>query len=131
MITDPVSDFLIQIKNGYMARKNQIVIPCSKMRESLARLLNNAGYIGKINIMKDAETKSKIAIDLIYKNNQPKVTEIIMVSKPGRRVYQGKDQLPRVLGGGGIAIISTPSGLMTDKEARKKSLGGEVICKIW
>jgi len=114
-----------------MARKNQIVMPHSKMKESLAKLLNSAGYIGKFNIMKDAKTKSNIALDLIYKNNQPQVTEIIIVSKPGRKVYAGRNHLPKVLGGGGIAVISTPLGLLTDREARKKGIGGEVICKIW
>ncbi|MCJ7740739.1 30S ribosomal protein S8 [Candidatus Microgenomates bacterium] len=131
MTSDPIADFLIQIKNGYMAKKSQVTIPHSKMKESLAKILNKNGWLGKVTVAKSKENFSQIIIDLLYDRKLPKVTEIVIVSKPGRRVYVKADGLPRVLGGLGMAVISTSSGLMTDKEARKKGLGGEVICKIW
>lgn len=131
MTSDPIADFLIQIKNGYMAKKSQVTIPHSKMKESLAKILNKNGWLGRVTVAKSKENFSQIIIDLLYDRKLPKVTEIVIVSKPGRRVYVKADGLPRVLGGLGMAVISTSSGLMTDKEARKKGLGGEVICKIW
>ncbi len=114
-----------------MAKKNQVTIPHSKMKESLAKILNSNGWLGKVTVGKSKEKFPQISIDLLYDHKQPKVTEIIIVSKPGRRVYVKADATPRVLGGFGMAVISTSSGIMTDKEARKKGLGGEVICKIW
>ena len=114
-----------------MAKKSQVTIPHSKMKESLAKILNKNGWLGRVTVAKSKENFSQIIIDLLYDRKLPKVTEIVIVSKPGRRVYVKADGLPRVLGGLGMAVISTSSGLMTDKEARKKGLGGEVICKIW
>lgn len=114
-----------------MAKKSQVTIPHSKMKESLAKILNKNGWLGKVTVGKSKESFSQIIIDLLYDRKLPKVTEIVIVSKPGRRVYVKAGTLPRVLGGLGMAVISTSSGLMTDKEARKKGLGGEVICKIW
>lgn len=131
MTNDPIADFLIQIKNGYMAKKSQVTIGHSKVKESLAKILNKNGWLGKVTVGKSKENFSQIIIDLLYDRKLPKVTEIVIVSKPGRRVYVKASALPRVLGGLGMAVISTSSGLMTDKEARKKGLGGEVICKIW
>lgn len=129
MTTDPIADLLIQIKNGYMARKNKIVVSHSKAKEALVNLLSNAGYLGKVEINK--KEKPSIAIELVYRDSKPKLNQVINVSTPGRRVYVNRRNIPKVLGGLGIAVISTPAGLMVDSQARKKGLGGEVICKIW
>jgi len=131
MMTDPIADLLIQIKNGYMARKNKIVVSHSKAKEALAALLSNVGYLGKVEINRKDKGKPAIAIELVYRDSKPKVNQIINVSTPGRRVYVNRRNIPRVLGGLGITVISTPSGLMIDSQAAKLGLGGEVICKIW
>lgn len=130
MMTDTIADFLTSLKNGYMAHKNELVIPSSKMKQSLASLLQKEGLIGKITLIGD-RSKTDLKIDLIYEKGRPKVTQIVKVSKPGRKVYVNKDKIPKVLGGLGISVLSTSCGLMTDKEARKKKIGGEIICKIW
>ena len=131
MMTDPIADLLIQIKNGYMAHKSNIVVSHSKMKEALVNLLSSVGYIGKVNVDTTESRKSEITIELIYQGKKPKINQIVNVSKPGRRVYVNKKNIPKVLGGLGISIVSTPAGLMTDSAARKKGMGGEVICKIW
>lgn len=128
MITDTVSDMLIRIKNGYQAKKDTVKISFSNFNVNLARLLAKEGYISGVLENKDNRT---LELDLKYQDNEPVITGLVRISKPGLRVYKGKNELPRVLGGMGTAIISTPQGLMTEKEARKKGLGGEVICKIW
>lgn len=131
MLTDPISDFLIQIKNGYMARKECVVIPYSKIKEELANLLSKKGYLGKVQVRQISKVKRDLAIDLTYVGKQPKLTDVVRVSKISRRVYAKKGEIPKVLSGLGIAIISTSSGLMAGSEARKKGLGGEIICKVW
>lgn len=129
-MNDPISDLLTQIKNAYMARKETVVISHSKPKEMIALLLSKEGYVGKVSV-KETEGKKKITIEMLYREKKPKVTDLTRISKPGRRVYAAKDSLPKVLGGLGITIVSTSSGLMTDREARKKGLGGELICKVW
>lgn len=131
MMTDPISDLLIQMKNGYLAGKNKIEVPYSNLKEILVNLLEKEDYLGKIRVKSDGKLKKVLEIDLVYANKNPKITEIIRVSKIARRIYVKKGSIPKVLGGKGMAVISTPQGLMTDREARKKGLGGEVICKIW
>jgi len=131
MMTDPISDFLIQIKNGYLARKANLIIPYSKIKEELANLLVKEGYLGKVEIQKAEKLKKNIQISLVYKGKQPKLTDVVRVSKISRRVYVSKEEIPQVLGGLGITIISTPLGLMTGQEARKRGVGGEIVCKIW
>ena len=131
MMTDPLADFLTRIKNGYMAHKEKIDVSHSKVKESLAKLLSEQGYVGKVDVSKIDKTKSVISIQLLYQNRKPKVEEIIKVSKPGRRTYVNKKSIPKVLSGLGICVISTPLGLMTGKQAAQKGLGGELICKMW
>lgn len=126
MINDPIADMLIRIKNGYMARKSAVVIPYSKFKGNLAKILEKEEYIGSFK-----KEGNNLEVVLKYENGQAKLSNVIRVSKPGLRIYEGKKKLPRVLGGLGIAVVSTPKGLMTVKEARKKGLGGEIICKIW
>lgn len=130
MTNDPIADFLIQIKNGYMAKKKKISLPYSKIKEILSKILQRTGYIGKIDI-KDEKSNKFISMELVYEGKRAKLTDVIRVSKPGRRVYVKYNEIPRVLGGLGLSIISTPAGIMTDKESRKKKMGGELICKIW
>ena len=131
MLTDPISDFLIQIKNGYMARKENVVIPYSKIKEELANLLSKKGYLGKVQVRQKSKIMRDLAIYLIYEGRQPKLTDVVRVSKISRRVYVKKGKILKVLSGLGISIISTSSGLMVGSEARKKGLGGEIICKVW
>lgn len=130
-MSDPISDLLTQIRNGYMARKASIVVPYSGMKERLADLLSKEGYLGKIQIQNIDKIKRNLVINLLYPGKQPKLTDIVRVSKITRREYVKKNKIPKVLGGLGITVVSTASGLMTGNEARKKGLGGEIICKVW
>nr|AKQ01669.1 30S ribosomal protein S8, small subunit ribosomal protein S8 [uncultured Microgenomates bacterium Rifle_16ft_4_minimus_22956] len=129
-MTDPVSDFLIRVKNAYMARKTRVEIPHSKYKQALANVLSRYGFLGKIEV-KNAKVGKNLLIDLLYQDKKPKITDIKIISKPGRRSYTGYKEIPRVYSGLGIALLSTPEGVISDKEARKKKLGGELICKIW
>jgi small subunit ribosomal protein S8 len=131
MITDPISDMLIRIKNALMARHKTVVVPGSKLKLEIARILKDEGYIEDYRVV---EEKPQIKIEIVLKYDEkkrPVIAGIKRVSKPGRRIYRGYKELPRVLDGMGIAIISTSQGIMTDHEARKRRLGGEVICEIW
>jgi len=130
MMTDPIADFLIRIKNGYMAHKKQVIVPYSRIKDALAKLLVKEGYLGEVKIRSQKGIK-ELALDLMYENKIPKLTEVVRMSKSGRKMYVKKDKIPKVLGGLGILVLSTPQGLMTDKQARKKQVGGEIICKIW
>lgn len=130
MMTDPIADLLIQIKNSYLVGKAKVSLPYSGIKQSLAKLLSKEGYVGNIKVSGDSIKKTLI-IELIYDNKEPKFTHVVRVSKPGKRVYARKDKLPKVLGGLGITVVSTSMGLLTDREARRKGLGGELICKIW
>lgn len=131
MMTDSIADFLIRIKNGYMAHLDQIEAPYSKMKSALAAVLAKEGYIGKIEIKDQKTTRSRIIVNLVYAGKKPKITQVVNVSTPGRRVYVGRNKIPKVLGGFGMTILTTPQGLMTGKVARQKGVGGEVLCKIW
>lgn len=129
MVTDSVSDLLTRIKNGYLVGKTEVIAPWSKLKEKIVQLLVEKDFLESYEVSGDAI--KKLTLTLKYDDKVPAVTEIHRVSKPSLRIYSGKNNLPTVLGGLGVAIISTPSGLMTDKEARKKGLGGEVIAEIW
>ncbi|MCL5797255.1 MAG: 30S ribosomal protein S8 [Patescibacteria group bacterium] len=131
MMTDPISDLLTQIKNAYMAEKKTIEVSHSNMRESLVKLLSREGYLGKIEINKKDKVKKTISVEMVYEDKKPRLTEIVRVSKPSKKVYISKNEIPRVLGGLGIVVISSPAGLISGREARKKGIGGELICKIW
>ena len=127
--TDPISDMLARIHNGYMAGKKAVVLPWSKVKESLANVLAQNRYLSKVETTTD-DGKKNLQLELKYNGKIAAMQSVKRISKPSVRVYANKHQLPKVLGGMGIAIISTPQGLLTDKEARKKGLGGEVICEV-
>lgn len=129
-MNDPISDCLIRIKNGYMARKGKVEMPYSKMKQAVLSVLNKHGYVGKIEIA-GVGVKKSLIIDLLYQNKIPKLTDLEIVSKPGRRVYVPFRKLPKVLSGLGITIVSTPEGLLAGNTAHKKKIGGELICKVW
>ncbi len=131
MMTDPIADMLIRIKNALMARHKTVVIPASKIKLEIARILKEEGYIEDFKYI-DEKPQGKIEIVLKYdENKKPVIAGVKRVSKPGRRIYKGYKDLPKVLDGLGIAIISTSQGIMTDHEARRRKVGGEILCEIW
>lgn len=130
-MTDPIADMLTRIKNALMARKKTVTIPASKIKLEIVRILKEEGYIEDYQYI-DEKPQGKIEIFLKYdENKRPVIAGLRRVSKPGRRIYMGYRDLPKVLDGLGIAIVSTSQGIMTDYEARKRRIGGEVICEIW
>jgi small subunit ribosomal protein S8 len=130
-MTDVIADMLTRIRNALIVKNDTVEVPASNMKKEIARLLLQEGYITSYEIV-EGEVQSKIVITLKYGPNGEKVINgLKRVSKPGLRIYAGHDELPKVLGGLGIAIISTPKGVMTDKEARKANHGGEVLAYIW
>ncbi|MDD3852576.1 MAG: 30S ribosomal protein S8 [Syntrophomonadaceae bacterium] len=131
VMTDPIADFLTRIRNGNMVMHETVEVPSSKVKLSIADIMKQEGYIKEYEYIED-DKQGVIRVYLKYGSNKQKViTGIKRISKPGLRVYVKKDEVPRVLGGLGTAVISTSRGLMTDKKARKEGLGGEVICYIW
>ena len=131
VMTDPIADFLTRIRNGNMVMHETVEVPSSKVKLSIANIMKQEGYIKEYEYIED-DKQGVIRVYLKYGPNKEKViTGIKRISKPGLRVYVKKDEVPRVLGGLGTAVISTSRGLMTDKKARKEGLGGEVICYIW
>ncbi|HAA90118.1 MAG TPA: 30S ribosomal protein S8 [Peptococcaceae bacterium] len=130
-MTDPIADFLTRIRNANQVYKEQVDIPASKMKKELAEILKREGFIKNYEYIEDGK-QGILRLYLKYGPNKEKViTGLKRISKPGLRVYVKKHEIPKVLGGLGIAVISTSKGLMTDKQARKEGLGGEVICYIW
>jgi small subunit ribosomal protein S8 len=131
VMTDPIADFLTRIRNANMVMHEKVEIPASKTKKALAEILKREGFVKDYEYIEDGK-QGVIRIYLKYGSNKEKViTGLKRISKPGLRVYCKKDEIPRVLGGLGIAIISTSQGIVTDKEARKNGLGGEVICYVW
>lgn len=126
MVTDPIADMTTRIRNGYMARNSVVPVPWSKMKENLAKILTETGYLGKFEVK-----ERELILTLKYKGKSAAITEIKRISKPSLRIYAAKNNLPRVLGGMGISVISTPKGLMTNKQAWKAGVGGEVVCEVW
>ncbi|MBQ9866257.1 MAG: 30S ribosomal protein S8 [Lachnospiraceae bacterium] len=131
-MSDPIADMLTRIRNANTAKHDTVDVPSSKMKLAIAQILQDEGYIRKYEVVDDGAFKS-IHITLKYGADKTEkiITGIKRISKPGLRVYAGKDELPRVLGGLGIAIISTNQGIITDKEARKQGVGGEVLAFVW
>ena len=129
-VTDPISDFLLRIRNASKAKKLRVEIPASKMKQGLAEILKKESFIHDYSIVEDNK-QNIIKIQLKYRDGSSAITGMKRISKPGLRIYKDATQLPRVLNGLGTAIISTSKGLMTDREARSQSAGGEVICYIW
>ena len=132
MTSDPIADMLTRIRNANTAKHDTVDIPASKIKVAIAGILVDEGFIEKYDIVEDGKIKT-IHVTLKYgaDKNEKVITGIKRISKPGLRVYAGKDELPRVLGGLGTAIISTNKGVLTDKEARKQNVGGEVLAFIW
>jgi small subunit ribosomal protein S8 len=131
MVNDPISDVLIRIKNASIAKHKSLVVPFSKVVSEILQVVKGEGYIKDFEEL-EIEGKKYIRIHLKYGNiNESYIVGIRRISKPGRRIYANKDRLPKVLDGFGTAIISTSRGIMSDKEARKIGVGGEVICFIW
>lgn len=128
-MTDPIADMLTRIRNGQKARKVNIVMPSSKEKLAIATVLKEEGYITDFKIPDDG-TKNGLSIELKYFEGSPVIADVQRVSRPGLRVYRGKDELPEVLGGLGISIVSTSAGVMSDRQARAKGVGGEVICVV-
>lgn len=130
-MTDPIADMLTRIRNANVMRYKEVEVPASKIKVEIARILKEEGFISDYKIKKN-NIQNIISLNLKYGQNKERViTGLKRISKPGLRVYVSVDKLPRVLNGLGIAIISTSKGLMTDKQARKESLGGEVLAYIW
>lgn len=128
-MSDPVADMLTRIRNGQLANHAQVSMPSSKMKASLAKLLADEGYITSFDIKEEAG-KSKLTVDLKYYQGKPVIEMLRRVSRPGLRVYKNKDELPKVIGGLGVAVISTSKGIMSDREARTQGVGGEIVCYI-
>ena len=128
-MTDPIADMLTRIRNGQKARKVSVVMPSSKEKLAIAAVLKEEGYITDFKIADDG-AKDGLSIELKYFEGSPVIADVQRVSRPGLRVYRGKDELPEVLGGLGISIVSTSAGVMSDRQARAKGVGGEVICVV-
>ena len=136
-MTDPIADMLTRIRNAQAVNKKTVVLPMSKIKYNIAKILAQNGWVEKVEIVKVAAKKNggqgfnDLKIELKYRNGQPAISSLKKISTPGRRVYANKTELPRVLNNLGIAIISTSRGLLTNKEAKKQGVGGEVICEIY
>ncbi|MBC6439617.1 MAG: 30S ribosomal protein S8 [Rhodospirillales bacterium] len=130
-MTDPLGDMLARIRNGHMRRKSQVNCPASKLKENVLSVLKREGFIRDYRRDAVDTPKPELVIELKYYEGVPVIREIGRVSKPGRRVYSGVSDMPRVYGGLGVTIVSTPKGVMTDHEARAANVGGEVLCKVF
>lgn len=129
-MTDPIADMLTRIRNGQSAKKMQVTLPSSRLKVELAKLLESEGYISAFHEESEG-SKRNLFIELKYFQGKPVIEKITRISKPGLRIYMRKDEIPTILGGLGVAIVSTSKGLMTDKAARQNGLGGEVLCSIY
>jgi small subunit ribosomal protein S8 len=131
MVNDPIADMLTRIRNGLLVRHKQVVVPGSKVLVAVARILKDEGFIKDFEVTKDVP-QSQLRIVLKYdRDRKSVVTGLQRVSKPGRRVYVKRTDIPWVLSGLGVAVLSTPQGIMTDQKARRLGLGGEVLCYVW
>ncbi|MEC7099517.1 MAG: 30S ribosomal protein S8 [Pseudomonadota bacterium] len=130
-LTDPIGDMFSRIRNGQMRSLNSIEIPSSNFRKNILEILKSEGYIKDFFVSKSENNKVNLKITLKYYEGDPVIKEIKRISKPGRRVYSRASSIPRVMNGLGIAILSTPKGVMSDVDARKNNIGGEVICKVF
>jgi len=130
-MTDPIADMLTRIRNANMALHESVSMPSSKLKEGIAKILATEGYVDGFEVTVDGNHK-KLDIRLRYGSDRHRVIEgLRRISKPGRRVYAGSGDLPRVQGGLGVAIVSTSQGLLVDREARRRKLGGEILCEVW
>ena len=132
VVNDPIGDMLIRIKNGYLARKDVVEVPYSKMKEEIAKILVKEGYLKNVKYqMENVKWKKTLILTLKYEGKRPAIEGVKRISKPGVRIYAKAGEIPKVKYGFGITIVSTSKGIMTDREAKKKNLGGEVICQVW
>ena len=137
MVENPISDMMVRLKNAALAGQKTMEVPFSGVREALAKILLEEGYLDKVEIEKIKSLRKKdtifktLKIHLKYQGRKPVLEGVKVVSKPSQRFYVKKNNIPRVLGGRGLLILSTPHGLMAGKRARQKGIGGEVICKVW
>ena len=127
---DTIGDMLTSIRNGCMSQKEIVVLPYSKLKEAVAKKLAELSFVEKVGV-EDVEGKKKLTVKLKYEDNKPALTHLKRVSKPGLRVYSQRKNLKPVLGGLGYILISTPQGILTNKEAVKKGAGGELVCEVW
>jgi len=128
-MSDPIADMLTRIRNGQSARKVSVSMPASKAKEAVAKVLQDEGYI--LGFATEGEgVQKELKVELKYFEGVPVIENIQRTSKPGLRIYRGKDELPKVLGGLGVSIVSTSAGVMSDRQAREKGIGGEVICVV-
>lgn len=132
MVTDPIADLLTRIRNGHMAKKDKVDIPSSKLKQGLVRILKEEGYIKNYKVVDNKGKHPLIRVYLKYENNgSPVINGLRRVSRPGRRLYVAKDELPRVLDGLGISILTTNQGVMVNRKAKALGIGGEVLCNVW
>ena len=129
-LSDPIGDMLARIKNSQMRNHKKVEMPSSNFKTKIADVLKNEGYINNFNV-ENNNNKNILIIDLKYNSGSPVISLIERVSKPGRRIFSSAESLPKINNGLGIAIVSTPKGVMTDIEARKQKIGGEIICKVF
>ncbi len=129
-VNDPIADFLTRVRNAVRARKKYVDIPSSNMKVELSKILKENKFIRDYSVAED-DKQNILRVYLQYLNGEPSITGMRRVSTPGLRKYSGKDEVPRVLGGLGVSIISTSKGLLTDKQAKQQSVGGEIVCYIW
>lgn len=130
MTTDPIADIIIRIKNAHMAKHEKVVVPYSKMKKAIAEILLREGYVSAVEV-EEGKPYNNLVVTLKYVGKLPAINDVKRLSKPGRRLYAPANKLPKALGGYGITIITTSKGVMTDAEARKANLGGELLCQIW
>ena len=130
-MTDPIADMFVRIRNGSKAKFEKVDIPSSKMKREIAKILKEEGFIKNFKIVMDDHRHEMIRIFLKYDANRKEVIHLRRVSKPGRRVYVGKENIPSVMSGLGFSILSTSKGILTDNSARKADVGGEVLCYVW
>jgi small subunit ribosomal protein S8 len=130
-MTDPIADMFTRIRNGSKANFEKVDIPSSKMKREVAKVLKGEGFIKNFKVVTDDQQHEIVRIFLKYDANRKEVIHLRRISKPGRRVYVGKDSIPSVMSGLGLSILSTPKGILTDKSARKANVGGELLCYVW
>lgn len=131
MTTDPIADMLTRIRNGYMAHKHEVGVPYSKIKMTIVELLAHEGFVASAEKIDGKDGFPEIKVRLKYNAGRPAVTEITRVSRPGLRIYRKKGEFPTVQSGYGIAIVSTPQGVMTNRKARAAGVGGELMCTVW
>ena len=131
MMTDPIADMLSRIRNGNTAYKDEVEMPASRLKEEIARVLQREGYVRGYRVEGD-EPKRRIVVEMKYGPERERtITGLKRVSRPGRRVFADREHLPRVMGGLGVAILSTSQGLLTDRQAARQRVGGEILCHVW